>query len=58
MAEGANRLSRNPNVCASCSSMLDGMESEVLPNDSPAPRSAVAKASAANPANQPDVVAA
>ncbi len=26
MAEGGNTLSRNPNVCASCSSLADGME--------------------------------
>ena len=25
MAQGGNTLSRNPNVCASCSSMMDGM---------------------------------
>jgi hypothetical protein len=25
MAEGANSKSRNPNVCASCSSLADGM---------------------------------
>jgi hypothetical protein len=26
MVEGGNSLSRNPNVCASCSSLSDGME--------------------------------
>ena len=26
MAVGANALSRNPNLCASCSSILDGMD--------------------------------
>ena len=26
MSEEGNTLSRNPNVCASCSSMADGME--------------------------------
>ena len=26
MAPGGNDLSRNPNICASCSSILDGME--------------------------------
>jgi hypothetical protein len=26
MVERGNALSRNPNVCASCSSMADGME--------------------------------
>ena len=25
MPQGGNALSRNPNVCASCSSMMDGM---------------------------------
>ena len=31
MALGGNALSRNPNICASCSSVLDGMdESEHL----------------------------
>ena len=28
MVEGGNALSRNPNVCACCSSLTDGMESE------------------------------
>lgn len=28
MAEGSNALSRNPNVCASCSSLSDGMYDE------------------------------
>ena len=36
IAERGNQLSRNPNVCASCSSMMDGMEDfpveEALPN--------------------------
>jgi hypothetical protein len=27
-----NTLSRNPNICASCSSMADGMEQSNLPN--------------------------
>jgi hypothetical protein len=26
MTPGGNELSRNPNICASCSSILDGME--------------------------------
>jgi hypothetical protein len=29
--EEGNALSRNPNVCASCSSMADGMEESNLP---------------------------
>jgi hypothetical protein len=28
MSDHANGLSRNPNMCASCSSMADGMEAE------------------------------
>jgi formylmethanofuran dehydrogenase subunit E len=28
MVEQGNALSRNPNVCASCSSLADGMEAE------------------------------
>ncbi len=28
MSEAGNALSRNPNVCASCSSMADGMEEQ------------------------------
>jgi hypothetical protein len=35
MAEGGNKLSRNPNVCASCSSMLDGMNDSAEPPASP-----------------------
>jgi len=31
IAEQGNALSRNPNVCASCSSMADGMEESNLP---------------------------
>ena len=31
MPEEGNTLSRNPNVCASCSSMADGMETSNLP---------------------------
>ncbi len=33
MSEGANALSRNPNVCASCSSMADGMDQSSLPSE-------------------------
>jgi hypothetical protein len=33
IAETGNTLSRNPNVCASCSSMADGMETSNLPAD-------------------------
>ena len=29
MADDANSLSRNPNMCASCSSLSDGMNAEV-----------------------------
>ncbi len=31
ISEEGNALSRNPNVCASCSSMADGMEEPNLP---------------------------
>jgi len=38
MPEKGNALSRNPNICASCSSMADGMdESSVPESSSPAP---------------------
>jgi hypothetical protein len=30
MAEGKNQLSRNPNICASCSSLADGMDDFAL----------------------------
>jgi hypothetical protein len=32
MAVGGNALSRNPNICASCSSILDGMN-DLEPNE-------------------------
>jgi hypothetical protein len=35
MAEGGNQLSRNPNVCASCSSLADGMDDLSLPAQGP-----------------------
>ena len=44
MAPGGNDLSRNPNICASCSSILDGMEEredyelEKPPDQQPSPR--------------------
>jgi hypothetical protein len=31
MPEKGNVLSRNPNICASCSSMADGMEESSMP---------------------------
>ena len=31
MAQAGNALSRNPNICASCSSMADGMSDSALP---------------------------
>jgi hypothetical protein len=31
MPEKGNALSRNPNICASCSSMADGMEESTMP---------------------------
>ena len=37
MSEKGNALSRNPNICASCSSMADGMDEAGVPeNSSPA----------------------
>jgi hypothetical protein len=35
MPEQGNALSRNPNVCASCSSMADGMEHSSLHANTP-----------------------
>lgn len=38
MPEKGNALSRNPNICASCSSMADGMDEPSVPeNSKPAP---------------------
>ncbi len=37
MAESGHNLSRNPNVCASCSSMFDGMEERSIDNLPPPP---------------------
>jgi hypothetical protein len=34
MPEKGNALSRNPNICASCSSMADGMEESSVPESS------------------------
>ena len=34
MPEKGNALSRNPNICASCSSMADGMEESSVPETS------------------------
>ena len=31
MSLGGNALSRNPNICASCSSMADGMAESSIP---------------------------
>jgi hypothetical protein len=31
MPEGGNALSRNPNICASCSSMEDGLDEPNVP---------------------------
>jgi hypothetical protein len=46
MAPGGNALSRNPNICASCSSILDGLEErkdfelEKRPDEQASPRGA------------------
>ena len=45
MPEQGNALSRNPNICASCSSMADGMEESNLPESVP-PKPDVATAPA------------
>ena len=36
MFEKGNALSRNPNICASCSSMADGMEESIASGSSSA----------------------
>jgi len=43
MTTGLNALSRNPNICASCSSLVDGMDDlsasdELLPTQAPQTR--------------------
>jgi hypothetical protein len=44
MPEKGNPLSRNPNICASCSSMADGMEESGMPEStSPAPETTEAR---------------
>jgi hypothetical protein len=43
MVEHGNALSRNPNVCASCSSLADGMEDSALPSMGAAARVASAQ---------------
>ncbi len=53
MPEKGNTLSRNPNVCASCSSMVDGMEQSNVP-ETPAISTELAKAAAPDlPENKP-----
>jgi len=56
MVEHANDLSRNPNVCASCSSMADGMEDSLgsLRASSP-PESAPAPAPTETSSVRPEV---
>lgn len=49
MPERGNALSRNPNVCASCSSLLDGMDA-----DQPQPADDAAEAMA-SPQVTPDL---
>jgi hypothetical protein len=41
MPEQGNNLSRNPNICASCSSMADGMEDSGLRESASLPRNTV-----------------
>jgi hypothetical protein len=40
MPEHGNPLSRNPNICASCSSIADGMEESSLPESASLARNA------------------
>jgi hypothetical protein len=55
MPEKGNALSRNPNICASCSSMADGMEESSLPeNPSLAPQRPEAVASHPSEENAPE----
>jgi hypothetical protein len=59
MSERGNALSRNPNVCASCSSMADGAEQSNLPQvEAAAPSSSppVAKATKGSRAGLKDKV--
>jgi hypothetical protein len=37
MIERGNALSRNPNICASCSSLADGMEESSIARSYPSP---------------------
>jgi hypothetical protein len=41
MPEQGNTLSRNPNICACCSSMADGMEDSGLPESASLQRNTV-----------------
>jgi len=41
MKEKGNALSRNPNLCACCSSLLDGMEDETILEANPAATEAI-----------------
>jgi division protein CdvB (Snf7/Vps24/ESCRT-III family) len=55
MPEAGNALSRNPNICASCSSMADGMDEPSLPENSPpAPERIKADASDRPEENAPE----
>jgi hypothetical protein len=42
MPEHGNPLSRNPNICASCSSIADGIEESSLPESASLARDATA----------------
>ena len=45
MKEEGGRLSRNPNLCACCSSILDGMDDETVnESERPAPEPSAPKA--------------
>jgi hypothetical protein len=51
MPEKGNALSRNPNICASCSSMADGMEEPSVPEGSN-PKDETTRAVARDPAEE------
>ncbi len=52
MPEKGNVLSRNPNICASCSSLADGMDDAAVPAGTGAPSAKAATNSGAEPVAQ------
>jgi len=55
MGQGTNVLSRNPNICASCSSLADGEGSERFSLPSSSPESNLAPPDTAEPQLGPEV---